>query len=86
MIILSSLWKSSLKHVFCLQGAFVCDMILLYMMNTSSYYRERKFEIINFKYDSITLMLSTFSSNFDPSIDLLIHRFLSAVLYLTGEI
>uniref|UniRef100_A0A8C6NXS6 P2X purinoceptor n=1 Tax=Nothobranchius furzeri TaxID=105023 RepID=A0A8C6NXS6_NOTFU len=32
-------------------GAFACDMILLYMMNTSSYYRERKFEIINFKYD-----------------------------------
>uniref|UniRef100_A0A3Q4MVA8 P2X purinoceptor n=1 Tax=Neolamprologus brichardi TaxID=32507 RepID=A0A3Q4MVA8_NEOBR len=30
-------------------GAFACDMILLYMMNTSSYYRERKFEIINFK-------------------------------------
>ncbi|XP_061904204.1 P2X purinoceptor 5 isoform X2 [Entelurus aequoreus] len=30
-------------------GAFVCDMILLYMMNTSSFYRERKFEIINFK-------------------------------------
>lgn len=26
-------------------------MILLYMMNTSSYYREKKFEIINFKYD-----------------------------------
>lgn len=33
------------------QGAFACDMILLYMMNTSSYYREKKFEIINFKYD-----------------------------------
>lgn len=33
------------------QGAFACDMILLYMMNTSSFYRERKFEIINFKYD-----------------------------------
>uniref|UniRef100_A0A671YHP2 P2X purinoceptor n=2 Tax=Sparus aurata TaxID=8175 RepID=A0A671YHP2_SPAAU len=32
-------------------GAFVCDMILLYMMNTSSYYREKKFEIINFKKD-----------------------------------
>ncbi|XP_026184795.1 P2X purinoceptor 5 isoform X2 [Mastacembelus armatus] len=32
-------------------GAFACDMILLYMMNTSSYYRERKFEIINFKED-----------------------------------
>ncbi|XP_017268032.1 P2X purinoceptor 5 isoform X2 [Kryptolebias marmoratus] len=31
------------------QGAFVCDMILLYMMNTSSFYRDRKFEIINFK-------------------------------------
>uniref|UniRef100_A0A8D0CXG7 P2X purinoceptor n=1 Tax=Sander lucioperca TaxID=283035 RepID=A0A8D0CXG7_SANLU len=31
-------------------GAFACDMILLYMMNTSSFYRERKFEIINFKY------------------------------------
>ncbi|XP_070699453.1 P2X purinoceptor 5 [Pempheris klunzingeri] len=30
-------------------GAFACDMILLYMMNTSSFYRERKFEIINFK-------------------------------------
>lgn len=29
-------------------GAFVCDMILLYMMNTSSLYREKKFEIINF--------------------------------------
>uniref|UniRef100_A0A668A940 P2X purinoceptor n=1 Tax=Myripristis murdjan TaxID=586833 RepID=A0A668A940_9TELE len=29
-------------------GAFACDMILLYMMNTSSFYRERKFEIINF--------------------------------------
>ncbi|XP_011615583.1 P2X purinoceptor 5 isoform X2 [Takifugu rubripes] len=29
-------------------GAFACDMILLYMMNTSSYYREKKFEIINF--------------------------------------
>ncbi|KAM6970175.1 P2X purinoceptor 5 [Aplochiton taeniatus] len=27
-------------------GAFACDMILLYMMNTSSFYRERKFEII----------------------------------------
>lgn len=32
-------------------GAFACDMILLYMMNTSSFYRERKFEIINFKRD-----------------------------------
>ncbi|XP_029030563.1 P2X purinoceptor 5 [Betta splendens] len=32
-------------------GAFACDMILLYMMNTSSFYRERKFEIINFKKD-----------------------------------
>uniref|UniRef100_G3QA51 P2X purinoceptor n=1 Tax=Gasterosteus aculeatus aculeatus TaxID=481459 RepID=G3QA51_GASAC len=32
-------------------GAFACDMILLYMMNTSSFYRERKFEIINFKND-----------------------------------
>ncbi|XP_034745229.1 P2X purinoceptor 5 isoform X2 [Etheostoma cragini] len=32
-------------------GAFACDMILLYMMNTSSLYRERKFEIINFKKD-----------------------------------
>ncbi|XP_061596084.1 P2X purinoceptor 5 [Cololabis saira] len=30
-------------------GAFVCDMILLYMMNTSSFYRDKKFEIINFK-------------------------------------
>ncbi|XP_068585538.1 P2X purinoceptor 5 isoform X1 [Cebidichthys violaceus] len=30
-------------------GAFACDMILLYFMNTSSFYRERKFEIINFK-------------------------------------
>ncbi|XP_034540259.1 P2X purinoceptor 5 [Notolabrus celidotus] len=29
-------------------GAFVCDMILLYMMNTSSFYRDKKFEIINF--------------------------------------
>uniref|UniRef100_A0A8C6UUV6 P2X purinoceptor n=1 Tax=Neogobius melanostomus TaxID=47308 RepID=A0A8C6UUV6_9GOBI len=28
-------------------GAFVCDMILLYMVNTSSYYREKKFEVIN---------------------------------------
>ncbi|KAK5859078.1 hypothetical protein PBY51_003169 [Eleginops maclovinus] len=28
-------------------GAFACDMILLYMMNTSSFYRDRKFEIIN---------------------------------------
>uniref|UniRef100_A0AAQ6IJG2 P2X purinoceptor n=1 Tax=Anabas testudineus TaxID=64144 RepID=A0AAQ6IJG2_ANATE len=44
--------------IFCIiliflffQGAFACDMILLYMMNTSSFYRERKFEIINFKYD-----------------------------------
>lgn len=36
--------------MFVLQGAFVCDMILLYLMNTSSFYRERKFEIINFKY------------------------------------
>ncbi|KAM6983753.1 P2X purinoceptor 5 [Tautogolabrus adspersus] len=35
-------------------GAFVCDMILLYMMNTSSFYRERKFEIINSKYDPLT--------------------------------
>lgn len=35
---------------FVFQGAFACDMILLYMMNTSSFYRERKFEIINFKY------------------------------------
>ncbi|GAA6218399.1 P2X purinoceptor 5 isoform X2 [Lates japonicus] len=32
-------------------GAFACDMILLYMMNTSSFYRERKFEIISFKRD-----------------------------------
>lgn len=32
-------------------GAFACDMILLYMMNTSFFYRERKFEIINFKRD-----------------------------------
>ncbi|XP_008300066.1 P2X purinoceptor 5 [Stegastes partitus] len=30
-------------------GAFACDMILLYMMNTSSFYRDKKFEIINFK-------------------------------------
>ncbi|TNN82711.1 P2X purinoceptor 5 [Liparis tanakae] len=30
-------------------GAFACDVILLYLMNTSSFYRERKFEIINFK-------------------------------------
>ncbi|CAL1573849.1 unnamed protein product [Knipowitschia caucasica] len=30
-------------------GAFACDMILLYMMNTSSIYREGKFEVINFK-------------------------------------
>nr|XP_020505612.1 P2X purinoceptor 5-like isoform X1 [Labrus bergylta] len=29
-------------------GAFVCDMILLYMMNTSSFYRESKFEVIDF--------------------------------------
>ncbi|XP_042369592.1 P2X purinoceptor 5-like, partial [Plectropomus leopardus] len=36
-------------------GAFACDMILLYMMNTSSFYRERKFEIINFKYDELCL-------------------------------
>uniref|UniRef100_A0A665TFQ6 P2X purinoceptor n=1 Tax=Echeneis naucrates TaxID=173247 RepID=A0A665TFQ6_ECHNA len=36
-------------------GAFTCDMILLYMMNTSSFYRERKFEIINFKYDQLYL-------------------------------
>lgn len=28
-------------------------MILLYMMNTSSFYREKKFEIINFKYDQM---------------------------------
>uniref|UniRef100_A0A665TDT5 P2X purinoceptor n=1 Tax=Echeneis naucrates TaxID=173247 RepID=A0A665TDT5_ECHNA len=34
---------------------FTCDMILLYMMNTSSFYRERKFEIINFKYDQLYL-------------------------------
>lgn len=33
-------------------GAFACDMILLYMMNTSSYYRERKFEIIQKDQDS----------------------------------
>ncbi|XP_068600286.1 P2X purinoceptor 5 [Brachionichthys hirsutus] len=32
-------------------GAFACDMILLYMMNTSSFYREKKFEIISFKRD-----------------------------------
>ncbi|XP_069556791.1 P2X purinoceptor 5 isoform X1 [Brachyistius frenatus] len=32
-------------------GAFACDMILLYMMNTSSFYRDKKFEIINFKKD-----------------------------------
>uniref|UniRef100_A0A8C6WEY1 P2X purinoceptor n=1 Tax=Neogobius melanostomus TaxID=47308 RepID=A0A8C6WEY1_9GOBI len=32
-------------------GAFACDMILLYMMNTSSFYRDSKFEIVNFKYD-----------------------------------
>ncbi|KAF3841308.1 hypothetical protein F7725_007170 [Dissostichus mawsoni] len=31
------------------QGAFACDMILLYMMNTSSFYRDKKFEIINLK-------------------------------------
>uniref|UniRef100_A0A3Q3JS77 P2X purinoceptor n=1 Tax=Monopterus albus TaxID=43700 RepID=A0A3Q3JS77_MONAL len=36
---------------FFFQGAFACDMILLYMMNTSSLYRERKFEIINFRFD-----------------------------------
>ncbi|KAK1882659.1 P2X purinoceptor 5 [Dissostichus eleginoides] len=30
-------------------GAFACDMILLYMMNTSSFYRDKKFEIINLK-------------------------------------
>uniref|UniRef100_A0A3B3ZCE0 P2X purinoceptor n=1 Tax=Periophthalmus magnuspinnatus TaxID=409849 RepID=A0A3B3ZCE0_9GOBI len=30
-------------------GAFVCDMILLYMTNAGSFYRERKFEIINQK-------------------------------------
>ncbi|XP_055006862.1 P2X purinoceptor 5-like [Boleophthalmus pectinirostris] len=30
-------------------GVFVCDMILLYMTNTGSYYREKKFEIINQK-------------------------------------
>lgn len=41
---------------FSLQGAFACDMILLYMMNTSSYYREKKFEIINFKYGLICLL------------------------------
>uniref|UniRef100_A0A3Q1B7Z2 P2X purinoceptor n=1 Tax=Amphiprion ocellaris TaxID=80972 RepID=A0A3Q1B7Z2_AMPOC len=35
------------------QGAFACDMILLYMMNTSSFYRDKKFEIINFKYDPL---------------------------------
>ncbi|KAE8287973.1 P2X purinoceptor 5 [Larimichthys crocea] len=36
-------------------GAFACDMILLYLMNTSSYYREKKFEIINFKKDRTKL-------------------------------
>ncbi|KAM9384951.1 P2X purinoceptor 5 [Pholidichthys leucotaenia] len=34
-------------------GAFACDMILLYMMNTSSFYREKKFEIINFGKEKI---------------------------------
>ncbi|XP_028278386.1 P2X purinoceptor 5 isoform X2 [Parambassis ranga] len=32
-------------------GTFVCDMILLYMMNTSSYYREKKFEVISYEKD-----------------------------------
>ncbi|KAK7925690.1 hypothetical protein WMY93_008000 [Mugilogobius chulae] len=32
-------------------GAFACDMILLYMMNTSSFYRESKFEIVSSKKD-----------------------------------
>lgn len=41
---------------YFLQGAFACDMILLYMMNTSSYYREKKFEIINFKYGQMCLL------------------------------
>ncbi|XP_019750762.1 P2X purinoceptor 5 isoform X2 [Hippocampus comes] len=36
-------------------GAFVCDMILLYMMNTSSFYRNKKFEIINFKKERNTI-------------------------------
>nr|XP_020456136.1 P2X purinoceptor 5 [Monopterus albus] len=36
-------------------GAFACDMILLYMMNTSSLYRERKFEIINFRKGRTTI-------------------------------
>lgn len=44
-----------LKWFYFLQGAFACDMILLYMMNTSSYYREKKFEIINFKYGQMCL-------------------------------
>ncbi|XP_072302711.1 P2X purinoceptor 5 isoform X1 [Eucyclogobius newberryi] len=30
-------------------GAFACDMILLYMMNTSSFYRDSKFEFVNSK-------------------------------------
>uniref|UniRef100_A0AAQ6ILT6 P2X purinoceptor n=1 Tax=Anabas testudineus TaxID=64144 RepID=A0AAQ6ILT6_ANATE len=54
----SNMFYFHLLLIFCIiliflffQGAFACDMILLYMMNTSSFYRERKFEIINFKYD-----------------------------------
>lgn len=47
--------------MFVWQGAFVCDMILLYMMNTSSYYRERKFERINFKYGSVAQGFFPFS-------------------------
>lgn len=38
---------------FFFQGAFACDMILLYMMNTSFYYRQRKFEIITLKYNPL---------------------------------
>ncbi|KAG7279376.1 hypothetical protein CRUP_001284 [Coryphaenoides rupestris] len=42
-------WTGHDFQEMAVKGAFACDMILLYMMNTSSFYRERKFEIINFK-------------------------------------
>lgn len=43
-------------------------MILLYMMNTSSFYRERKFEIINFKFVSLKMhILCNLQAIFFPS-------------------
>lgn len=58
-----SLQLVSIQLIFSFfKGAFVCDMILLYMMNTSSYYREKKFEIINFKYGQQIVTMGPFKS------------------------